>query len=120
MWSLCRTGTCSVGSGGIACAACIKINEVKGNDFVGLPCGICGGIDLAEPSTERINKRVPALLGFLVVFFLIMFVVVSAILKSEYFNAVLAFAGPLIGLILGYYFSSRDASGVSISHVYTE
>lgn len=102
------TGTCNSGASGGSCAACTKAHELRGKDIVGLPCGVCGGIGQAEPRTERINKRMPALLGFSVVFLLVVGVFASAILKSEHFNAILAFAGPLIGTVLGFYYSSRN------------
>jgi hypothetical protein len=100
-------GICKSGQEAQSCTACIKANEVKGKDFFGLPCSICGGIGQAEPKTERINKRMPALLGFAVVFLLITFVFFAAVTNSKYFSEVLAFAGTLIGTVLGFYFSAR-------------
>ncbi|HEJ1327452.1 molecular chaperone DnaJ [Pseudomonas aeruginosa] len=101
-------GTCRNGINHLSCAVCIKEHELKGKEFDGLPCGVCGGIGQAEPRTERINKRMPALLGFMVVFLLMLGVFVSAATKSQYFNQVLAFAAPLIGTVLGFYYSSRN------------
>jgi len=49
----------------------------------------------------------PALLGFAVVFLLIFFVFVAALTKSEFFSEILAFAGTLIGTVLGFYYSAR-------------
>jgi hypothetical protein len=101
-------GTCKNGANGSSCAVCIKDNELKDTDLVGLPCTICGGIGQAEPKTERINKRIPAILGFTVVFLLILGVFVSAILNSSYFSEILAFSGTLIGTVLGFYYSVRS------------
>ncbi|XQE67386.1 molecular chaperone DnaJ [Pseudomonas sp. P3C3] len=100
-------GTCKNGIGQNSCAICIKNSELKGKDFVGLPCSICGGIGLAEAKTERINKRIPALLGFLVVFLLILFLLFAAVTNSNYFSEILAFSGTLIGTVLGFYYSAR-------------
>lgn len=100
-------GTCKSGLNGLSCAVCIKEHELKGKEHAGLPCGVCGGIGQAEPRTERIAKRMPALLGFVVVFPLIMGVFVAALLKSPYFSELLAFSGTTIGTVLGFYYSAR-------------
>lgn len=103
-------GTCRNGRNELSCAVCIKAHELKGIELAGLPCGVCGGIGQAEPRTERINKRMPALLGFMVVFLLMFGVFLSAVLKSPYFSEVLAFSGTLIGAVLGFYYSGRNKS----------
>ncbi|NOS89802.1 MAG: molecular chaperone DnaJ [Methylococcaceae bacterium] len=101
-------GSCNNAVNGQSCAVCIKENELKGKEYFGIPCCVCGGIGQAEPKTERINKRMPALLGFGVVFVLIFGVFFAAIFKSPYFSEVLAFSGTLIGTILGFYYSVRS------------
>ena len=101
-------GTCKNGQGDLSCAVCIKDNELKGKEFQGVPCGVCGGIGQAEPRTERINKRTPAILGFSVVFTLMFGVLFCGIFESRYFSEVLAFSGTLIGTVLGFYFSARS------------
>lgn len=101
-------GTCKNGVNESSCAVCVKEQELKDKDLIGLPCGVCGGIGLAEPRTERINKRMPAILGFTVVFLLMSGVFISATLKSPYFSEVLAFSGTLIGTVLGFYYSDRS------------
>ncbi len=100
-------GTCRNGEQQQSCAVCIKENELKGKSFAGLPCAVCGGIGQAEPKTERINKRLPALVGLLVIFTLLLSVLLCGILQSRYFSEVLAFSGPLIGSVLAYYYSSQ-------------
>ena len=100
-------GTCKNGQNLHSCAVCINQSDLKGKDFLGLPCSICGGIGLAEPKTERINKRMPALLGFGVVLLLILLVFFAALTNSNYFSEVLAFSGTLIGTVLGFYYSAR-------------
>jgi hypothetical protein len=86
---------------------CIKEHELKGREHGGLPCAVCGGIGQAEPKTERIAKRMPALLGFVVVFPLMMGIFVAAVLQSPHFSELLAFAGTTIGTVLGFYYSDR-------------
>lgn len=100
-------GTCKSGQEGQSCAVCVKESELKGRVFIGLPCSICGGIGQAEPKTERINKRMPALLGFFLVFLLSTFVFFAAVTNSNYFSEILAFSGTLIGTVLGFYYSTR-------------
>ncbi|HBP4588214.1 TPA: molecular chaperone DnaJ [Pseudomonas aeruginosa] len=101
------SGTCRNGEQRLSCAECIKESELKGKSFAGLPCMVCGGIGQAEPKTERINKRIPALVGFIVVFMLLGGVLICGVLQSRYFSEVLAFAGPLIGSVLAYYYSAQ-------------
>lgn len=62
-----QTGICRSGSDGFSCNACIKRNELKGQNYLGLACGICGGIGQAEPMTERMNKRTAPLLAISIV-----------------------------------------------------
>lgn len=104
-------GTCKSGLNGLSCAVCIKEYELKGKEYAGLPCGVCGGIGQAEPRTEKINKRMPAILGFGVVFPLMIGVFVTAVLKSPHFSEVLTFSGTLIGTVLGFYYSGRGSKG---------
>jgi|SRR5699024_7398792 len=100
-------GTCKSGHEEQSCAFCIKNNELRGKSFAGLPCAVCGGIGQAESKTERINKRMPAVLGMTLVFLLVTFVFLTAIFNSQYFSEVLAFSGTLIGTVLGFYYSAR-------------
>lgn len=102
-----ETGTCSSGIDGSSCLACVKSNELKGKELYGLACGICNGLGLAEPRTERINKRIKPILAMALIFFLLGGVFVSAMLESHYFSQILAFSGTLLGSIVGYYFSIK-------------
>lgn len=101
-------GTCKNGLNECSCAVCVKEYELRGKEFVGLPCGVCGGLGQAEPRTERINKRMPAILGFSVVFLLMAGIFFAALSKSPYFSEILAFSGPIIGTVLGFYYSVRS------------
>ncbi|QNV69349.1 molecular chaperone DnaJ (plasmid) [Pseudomonas sp. CFA] len=103
-----RTGTCNRAVEGASCAACVNASELKGI-HVGLPCGTCGGIGHAEPLTERYNKRLPLFMGLAVVFSLLLGVFWGAVTESRYFTELLAFSGPLIGVVLAYYFSARNS-----------
>lgn len=105
-----RTGTCSRAANGATCAACVNSNDLKGSGHVGLPCGICGGLGHAEPKTERINKRMQPILALLTLYILMAAVLVSAAVKSPYFSEILAFASPLIGVVLAFYFTARSSS----------
>lgn len=103
-----RTGTCSQATNGASCALCVKVNELKGSGHVGLPCGICNGLGRAEPRTERINKRMQPIMALMTVYLLLFGVFVSALVQSKYFNEMLAFAAPLIGVVLAFYFTARN------------
>lgn len=87
--------------------ACIRSNELKGKEYMGLLCGSCNGIGLSEPRTERINKRIKPILAIAIIFSLLAGIFVSAMLKSPYFSEILAFSGTLLGSIVGYYFSAQ-------------
>lgn len=99
-----QSGTCSKGANSQSCALCIKDNELKGRDYTGLPCGVCRGLGKAEPTTERVNKRIPAILALIVVI-LLLGMVATAMIWDRHFNAILAFAAGAVGSILGFYFS---------------
>ncbi len=100
-------GTCRTGKDGASCAACIKRNELKGKDFVGLLCGSCGGIGKAEPLTERLNKRAAPLIAIFLVISLLVLVSWAAVTKSPYFSELLAFSSAIIGTVVGFYFSGK-------------
>lgn len=46
------SGTCRNGIEQASCMACVDKNELKGKEHVGLMCGSCGGLGVAEPLTE--------------------------------------------------------------------
>lgn len=100
-------GTCKTGPNGGSCAVCVKYHELKGTGHVGLACGTCGGLGQAEPGTERITKRYPVFLSFLIVYPLFAGLLLAAAYRGEYFTPLLGFAGPLLGGIVGFYFNTR-------------
>lgn len=99
------TGTCKNGEDDSSCAACIKSNELRGKKYIGLACGICGGLGLAEPYTERINKRTKPILAMTIVFTMIFIITALAFFNNSHFTEILAFASTLIGGIVAYYFT---------------
>ncbi len=104
------TGTCSNGENGTSCVACAERNDLpfyKRKNQQGLICGCCGGIGQSEPMTERMNKRISPMLALLMVFFLMFLVICALLIKSNYFSEILTFSSTLLGIILGYYFSSN-------------
>lgn len=102
------SGTCKNGKDSCSCAVCINENEVKrGKEYFGLPCAICNGLGQAEPKTERINKRITPILALIVVILLLFGVFATAMIESKYFSEILAFSGTLVGMILGFYYSSN-------------
>lgn len=100
------TGTCKNGANESSCAACINSNELKGKEYIGLTCGSCRGLGMAEPYTERLNKRTKPLLAMGIVFFMLFIVSGLAFTNNPHFTEVLAFATTLIGGIVAYYFTS--------------
>lgn len=87
----------------------MKANELKGKEYVGLPCGACGGLGNAEPKTERINKRMQPILAAVTLYFLLSGIFVSAVFQSRYFSEIVAFSSPLIGVVLAFYFTARSS-----------
>ena len=74
-----ETGICTSGGDDTSCMACIKTHELKRNkSFKGLACGTCGGLGMAEPITERMNKRTKPLLAMGIVFTLLIFLFILA------------------------------------------
>ena len=102
-----QSGTCSSGEEGHSCYVCIGENELKGKSYVGIVCGVCNGIGLVEPKTERINKRIEPILAIFIIYSLLLGVYISALLNSQYFSEILAFSGTLLGSIVTYYFSNK-------------
>lgn len=101
-----ETGTCATGSQGSTCRVCMKANEMKGGHH-GLPCGVRGGMGKVEPQTERLNKRMAPVLAYVMMILLLLGIALAAIFE-RHFSEVLAFAGTIIGVITGYYFSKKD------------
>lgn len=103
-----QTGTCEKGLNKKTCATCVsyhkKFNSVKGGEHAGLPCGICGGLGLAEPGIERLTKRWPLILSLSIISALTGGLLLAGIYKSEHFTPLLTFAGPLVGGIVGFYY----------------
>lgn len=100
------SGTCKNGANESSCMACIKNNELKGKEHMGLACGSCNGLGIAEPLTERFNNRIKPLLAMGIVFIMLLMLFALAVMKSPFFTEVLAFASTLIGGIVAYYFTA--------------
>lgn len=102
-----ETGTCSSGENGSSCSACVKYHELKGKQqYFGLACGTCNGVGQAEPTTERINKRVKPILSMVIVFLLLVFSMLLALTNNKYFPEFIVFAGTIIGSVTTFYFSN--------------
>lgn len=105
-----QTGVCASGDNGQSCVVCIKMNDLKVKAGIsGIPCSICGGIGLAEPKTERINKRMGSILGLTVVMGLIILVFVTLVGHSQHLPQILTFSSTLLSFIFGYYFSRQKS-----------
>jgi hypothetical protein len=102
------TGTCRNGKDGCSCAVCIKRNELPKNEYFGLACGSCGGIGKAEPTTERMNKRIAPALAITLVVSLLVMISFSSIMQNKYFSELLAFSSAIIGSLVGFYFSHQN------------
>ena len=105
----CReSGTCRNGENEHSCNFCIKHNELRGKEHIGLACGICGGLGRAEPVTERMNKRITPILSIVIVLPLLAMVCWAMVVKSDFFSELLAFASAIIGTVIGFYFSANN------------
>ena len=101
-----ETGTCSSGTEGASCDACVKGHELsRRQPYFGLSCSACNGIGQTEPRTERINKRVKPVLAMGIVFLLLIFIFALALMGNAHFPEFLAFSGTLIGSITAFYFT---------------
>jgi hypothetical protein len=105
----CNTeGTCRAGPDGSSCAVCVKKQELKRGQYIGIACGSCGGLGQTDTLTYRLAHRTQPLLSFVLVFGAFFLILLFGLLRSEYFNEVLAFCSTLIGGVTGYYFCSRS------------
>lgn len=103
-----QTGVCVNGDNGKSCIVCIKMNDLNVKvGASGIPCSVCGGMGLAEPRTERLNKRMGSILGLCVVIGLITLVFVTLMAYSQYLTQILTFSSTLLSFIFGYYFSKQ-------------
>lgn len=80
---------------------------MKGRDHVGLICDSCGGLGQAEPKTERINKRMQPVLRMYIVVILLLGILAGAIIQTRFFSEILAFSGPLIGMVITWDYADR-------------
>lgn len=107
-----QSGICKSGAEGASCAVCVRYhqtnNSLKGRCHAGLPCGTCGGLGQAEPGTERMTKRWPLILSLAIIWPLFIGIGTAAAFRSEFFTPLLAFSGPIVGGIVGFYFNVRS------------
>lgn len=102
-----ESGTCKSGENLSSCMVCAKYHELKGKTpFFGLACGTCGGIGQAEPTTDRMNKRIKPMLALSIVFSVLVFTFLLAVFKSPHFTEFLAFSGTLMGAVTAFYFNN--------------
>ena len=108
------SGTCKNGADGSSCLVCAKRNELHFWEYFnrknlnGLLCGSCGGIGKAEPLTERMHKRMPVVLAFILVCGPLLIISLAAYFESPYFSELLTFSSVVIGSVSGYYFSNKE------------
>lgn len=96
-----KTGTCRSGTNGASCSVCIKHHDLTGMGHMGIPCGTCSGLGLAETVTDRINKRYKAVLSVYAVTTILSLALVSLFWNSAHFTEILYFLGPVLAGILG-------------------
>lgn len=108
-----QTGTCASGGNGSSCTVCIKLHDLKPGkgDHKGLPCGVCNGIGKAPTMTDRlinrsdpVSKILGSYLGLITVGTLLLTVMMAGIFGSPRLGELITFAGPIIGIVLGYHF----------------
>ena len=63
---------------------------------------------MAEPMTERLNKRAAPLLAPILVVGPLILVAYATISKSSHFSELLAFSSAIIGSVAGFYFSNKS------------
>lgn len=105
------TGTCTTGDNHHSCRACIKRSELpfwQRKNQSGIICSVCGGLGMAEPTTDRMNKRITPLLAIYLSAFIIGLLFYALITKSQHFSEILAFSSAIIGSVTGYFFSSKN------------
>jgi hypothetical protein len=106
-----KAGTCSNGLNGDACIVCSgKYVRRKGNagaSLKGVVCSVCKGRGTDEPFSLKLQNRfLPFFaVGFL---FLLLGFVIAAYFWSTGYKDVVAFAGPVIGSIVAFYFGAKN------------
>jgi hypothetical protein len=103
------TGTCSTGDSGCSCNACARnANEKRG--CVGLSCGVCNGIGIAELRSDRLRRTIVPALAILIVAVGFIVILFSAVTNNPHFSEILAFCSGLIGVVIGYYFAGKHGT----------
>ncbi|WP_155489115.1 molecular chaperone DnaJ [Photobacterium leiognathi] len=104
------TGTCTTGHNQDSCRACIQRAEIpfwRRKNQTGLICGVCSGLGITEPTTDRMNKRIAPVLAIYLTGILLGLLTYALIMESQYFTELLAFSSAIIGSVVGYYFSNK-------------
>lgn len=66
-------------------------------------------LDTQSQELSGMNKRTAPVLALVTVYFLLVGVFAAGLTQSKYFTEILAFAAPLIGVILAFYFTVRTS-----------
>ncbi|WP_020161654.1 hypothetical protein [Cycloclasticus pugetii] len=106
------TGTCNHGENGDACAACVKKQELKRGNYMGLACGTCGGLGKTDTLTYRMNNRATPLLAISIICFCFILIFSFGLTKNPHFSEILTFSGTLVGAVTGHYFGKRSEQRV--------
>ena len=107
----CKTsGTCSNGADGNACVLCARQALGKtyssATSLKGLVCSVCEGRGTAETFSLKLQNRFLPFFAVGFLFLLLLFIAVAYFWTANY-KDVVAFAGPLVGTIIAFYFSGK-------------
>jgi peptidoglycan/LPS O-acetylase OafA/YrhL len=103
------TGTCSTGDSGCSCNACAQAANAK-RGSVGLFCGVCNGVGIAELRSDRLRRTIVPGLAIFIVALGFLVIVFAAVTNSPHFSEILAFCSGLIGVVIGYYFAGKHGT----------
>jgi hypothetical protein len=112
-----KTGTCTNGENGVACAYCFGFNRkpATADRLKGIRCRVCDGIGTTEPFSLKLQNTFLPFFAMGFVFLLLGVIAFAYFFKTPNFEAILGFASTLIGSITAYYFGSKGVDPSLIS-----
>lgn len=106
-----KTGTCANGVDGCACDVCARSafgkSYAEASSLKGLVCSVCEGRGFAENFSLKLQNRFLPFFAVGFLFLLLIFIMTSYFFSKNY-KDVVAFAGPLVGTIIAFYFSAKN------------
>jgi len=98
------SGVCTVDNG-TSCGTCLKEAGLNGDSKI-VKCEVCSGVGKVEPKTERLARRIPVLIIFVVLGVFYYYIAIHAT-DSDRFDQIFPLVGSLTTMIVTFYFARK-------------